>query len=474
MSNSRSIFVNTSALIVASLLTRMLTVPVSALLIRVLNQQEFGQYSYLISYVSLFAPLTVLGLPSYLNREVSLQPDRVPILLKASYVLMFLLSVATGLLIACTGQGGWLLFIATIGMVASSTGTLMQLSISGLKRSYLIGIAQVLTSAVVSLGTLTIVIFAPRVETLIWLFTLSGVLQHATYIVIAWKYCPELKFAQTWPVLQEYRKLFIESLPYVLLVAFLTIYFRIDIVLLERWSNLLEVARYSAVYKFIEIVLILVGIFGQVFFSEFTDMEANGGVGVERLLQRGFRYMILLSLPLSIFMAYYARDILYIFYGEKYLDSTTTLQILAWTTVFLFARTLPSVLIQSRNYIRVLVIIYGLSSVINIGLNYLLIPAWGGVGAAVTTLVCEVFNFLGLAWFLRYRLGISLVASWYFPTLLAFLSTIGMLFALRTWPTYIGLPLGMTTYIGVLAVARGIYREDVEYVRHLLSRMRRS
>jgi O-antigen/teichoic acid export membrane protein len=217
----------------------------------------------------------------------------------------------------------------------------------------------------------------------------------------------------------------------------------------------------------------LVGIFGQVFFSEFTDMEANGGVGVERLLQRGFRYMILLSLPLSIFMAYYARDILYIFYGEKYLDSTTTLQILAWTTVFLFARTLPSVLIQSRNHIRVLVIIYGLSSVINIGLNYLLIPTWGGVGAAVTTLVCEIFNFLGLAWFLRYRLSISLVGSWYFPTLLAFSSTIGMLFALRTWPTSIGLCLGMTTYVGVLALARGIYQEDVEYAKHLLSKLKR-
>jgi O-antigen/teichoic acid export membrane protein len=473
VSNSRSIFVNTSALVIASLLTRALTVPVSALLIRTLNQQEFGQYSYMISYVSLFAPLTVLGLPSYLCREVSLQPERVPILLKASYVLMCLLSIATGLLIAFTGQGGWLLLVATIGMVAGSTGTLMQLSISGLKRSYLIGIAQVLTSAVISLGTFTVIIFAPKVEMLIWLFAFSGVLQHATYCVIAWRYCPELKFARTWPTLRDYRKLFLESLPYVLLVAFVTIYFRIDIVLLEKWSNLLEVARYSAVYKFIDIVTILVGIFGQVFFSEFTDMEANEDLGIERLLQRGFRYMILLALPLSAFMAHYARDILYLFYGDKYLNSTNTLQILAWTTVFLFARTLPSVLIQSRNYIRVLVIIYGLSSVINVGLNYFLIPIWGGVGAAVTTLVCEIFNFIGLAWFLRYRLSINLIGSWGFPTLFAFASTMGMLLAVRTWPPYIGLTLGMIVYVGVLALARGIYREDVEYARHLLAKLKR-
>lgn len=476
---SRNIFVNASTLIVATLLTRVISVPVAALLVRTLSTGDFAQYSYLTSFVGMFSALATLGLPSYLSREVVQQPQRAPTLLKTSYMLQVIFSVVSTLIILSAGGAGrsssdvWLLLLSAFGMVTATTATLFLYTINGLNHSYITAVVTVISSLLNTLGFLLVIFFKPDLEALIWVYFLSGVIQHIlSYLAFRW-FFKELKFASDWPSFQDFKSVFLDSLPYVFLVAFSTIYFRIDVVLLEAWSTLAQVADYSAAYKFIEIVSILVGLIGGVFFAEFSNMQAQGNQNVGSVMKRGFRYMVLIALPLAALISFYARDILFVFYGDKYLQSAAMLQVLGWTTVFLFARNLQTSLIQSYNYIKIQVFVFATSSLLNVGLNYLFIPTQGGLGAAVATLICEVFNFLAFSYFIYTRFGIVLIERWIAPTAVAFTAMLVILWACTSAPTGLGISLSLLVFGGVLYLGGGLLPEDADMWRRVTAKLTR-
>ncbi|MBC8122393.1 MAG: flippase [Gemmatimonadaceae bacterium] len=478
-SRSRNIFVNASALVVATLLTRVVSVSVVALLVRTLSTGDFARYSYLTSFVGMFAALATLGLPSYLSREVVQQPQRAPTLLKTAYILQIVFSVVSTLLILVLGGSGrnssdiWLLLLSTFGMVTATTATLFLYTINGLNRSYITAVVTVISSLLNTLGLLLVIAFKPDLEALIWVYFLSGVIQHIlSFLAFRW-FFKELKFATGWPGFQDFKSVFLDSLPYVFLVAFTTIYFRIDIVLLEAWSTLAQVAQYSAAYKFIEIVSILVSLIGTVFFAEFSNMQAQGNQNTGMVLKRGLRYMVLIALPLAALISFYARDILFIFYGDKYLQSTAMLQVLSWTTVFLFARNLQTGLVQAHNYVTIQVFVFAASSLLNVGLNYLFIPTQGGFGAAVATLICEVFNFLAFSYFIYAKFGIVLIERWIAPTALAFAAMLAVLGACTAVPAGLGISLAILTFGGVLYLSGGLLPEDAGMWRRVTAKLTR-
>jgi O-antigen/teichoic acid export membrane protein len=464
-SRSRNIFINASSLIAASLIAKVAAVPVTALMLRTVEKDVFGQYSYLISFVSIFGVLATLGLPSYMQREIVQQPNKAPVLMKASYVIEIFFSLLTVGLILLTGSSGhnappgWLLLISAIGVVAGATSTLFLYTINGLNRSYISAAIQLIISAFNLVGMLAVLFIRPQLDALIWVFSISGVAQHILALIAFRHFFPEISLA-SWPKWKDYKSVFVESLPYIFLLAFSTIYYRIDIVLLGIWGTLSEVASYSAAYKFIDIISMLCGIIGSVFFAEFSKMFADKDPSMGNFMKRGFRYMLLIALPLAAWLCAYSGDILLLFYGNKYLQSTTMLQVLAWTTVFLFARNLQTGMIQSCNYVRIQVIVFATSSLLNIGLNYLLIPTQGGLGASLSTLICEIFNFIAFSYFIYKKFRISLVEQWLIPTAFAFISMELALYVGVSLPIALSFIISLSVYLGVLYLAGGLFPED--------------
>lgn len=458
---------------VATLVARAISIPVIALLVRALDEQAFGQYSYLIGFTGLFAPLAVLGLPAYMSREVVQQRERAPMLLKTAYVLQMVFSAVTVLVILGLGGFDWLLFLCAVGTVGGSTSTLFQNTIVGLNRSRVTAAVQVIVSLFNNLGFLAVVFFKPELRAAVWVFALVGVFQHLISYATFRRYIKEVWFARDWPRFADYQLVLRGSLPYLAISLLATLYFRVDIVLLGSWSTLEQVARYSAAYKFIEIGNLLIGLVGGVFFAELSNLYAQGRQDVDRVMQRGVRYMVLITLPLAACASFYARDILYVFYGDKYLQSAPMLQVLAWTSVFLAVRNLQGGLVLTYNYVWIQVAVFGGSTLLNIGLNYLLIPTWGGLGAAAATLICEAINYLAFGWFIQLKFGLLPVERWLIPTLFALGAMLGVFELAATLPSLAGLLLGVITFGGVLYLSGGLLPEDSETLRNLTTRVTR-
>lgn len=84
--------------------------------------------------------------------------------------------------------------------------------------------------------------------------------------------------------------------------------------------------------------------------------------------------------------------IIYFMYGEAYMPATSSLQISAWYTMFAMLGTARGIWIVCEDKAKYVKYYLGIGSVINVILNYLLIPQFGPGGAAAATLITQIFT----------------------------------------------------------------------------------
>lgn len=112
---------------------------------------------------------------------------------------------------------------------------------------------------------------------------------------------------------------------------------------------------------------------------------------INRLLRKLLGFNLLIGLPCVVGQIVLSKDIILIVAGKNFIEAAPVLRIRALSMLFaLFGGNLlgNAVLLPSKQekyYMKVCVI----TAFINIGANYLLIPKYGSVGAAITTAFCS-------------------------------------------------------------------------------------
>ena len=102
------------------------------------------------------------------------------------------------------------------------------------------------------------------------------------------------------------------------------------------------------------------------------------------------KYLLLIIIPLSIGVYYYALPLVDLIYNNQYSLASTPVQILIWTVVFLFVNGAASTLLNSVSKERIVTKVYIIAALFNIVLNMVMIPIWGYDGAALTTVLSEI------------------------------------------------------------------------------------
>lgn len=87
-----------------------------------------------------------------------------------------------------------------------------------------------------------------------------------------------------------------------------------------------------------------------------------------------------------------AKLIIYILYGIEYMPSVSSLQISAWYTMFAMLGTARGIWIVCEDKAKYVKYYLGMGAVVNVVLNYLLIPVYGPGGAAAATLITQIFT----------------------------------------------------------------------------------
>jgi O-antigen/teichoic acid export membrane protein len=205
------------------------------------------------------------------------------------------------------------------------------------------------------------------------------------------------------------RQIFASSWLMMLTTASVLVYMKIDQVIIRHMLDERAVGLYSAAIKLSEVWYFIPGIICVSLFPAIINSKKTNQESYYSRLKNLFLLVLALSLIIAIIVSVLARPIVYVLFGEDYLESVSVLSIYAWSIVGMFLGMVAGYYLLAENYMKIYFFSSFFVAGLNIVLNVLLIPRMGINGAAVATVVSYSFLVLGLLFFRKTRRELRLV-----------------------------------------------------------------
>jgi len=178
-----------------------------------------------------------------------------------------------------------------------------------------------------------------------------------------------------------------QSWALILTAALSIIYFKIDLVMLGQYAGDEAVGIYSTAVRISEAwYFIPVAIAISVFPSLIKARERGEKIYYARL-QQLYDFLAWLGLAVGVFFTFTSDRIIVMVFGEQYAAAGPILAVHIWAGVFIFLKVAMSRWLLNEGKLNFLFISSGLGAAINVALNLFLIPRYGGMGAAVATVI---------------------------------------------------------------------------------------
>lgn len=178
-------------------------------------------------------------------------------------------------------------------------------------------------------------------------------------------------------------------------------YIRLDTLMLGRMAGPVPTGRYAVAYRLLEPFLL---VFTSLSISFYALLAKTWGTSDPRAIGRVIRSILVPATVLSLFSA----ALLALFAGplvrmisDEYLVSAGVLRVLACALVFKALNPQLTAILNSLGKYRILMVIVLFNLLLSVGLNLILIPAYGITGAAFTVVAVEGINLIMQATIVR-------------------------------------------------------------------------
>jgi O-antigen/teichoic acid export membrane protein len=361
---------------------------------RYLGPADFGLLNYALALYAIFNILSNLGLDQIIVRDVILLPDREPELLGTGFALKAAASVLTTL--AAVGSTYFLrpgdrevriiVALLSVAAVTQACDVIEFFFQAKTKSKY----------AVTAKNIAFVAASAARV----W-----AILAKTPLLAFAWIAAAEIVVGElglftayklygngsrAWRVTaRTARQFLIESWPLMFSGFLVMIYMRTDQILLGILSTPQAVGEYSAALKLSEIWYAIPMIVAASVMPKLLSKKNCQPLLYLSRLQRLYDAMAGISISLAIVVSFLGRFAVALLYGPHFSEAADILVIHIWTGVFVFAAVVSSQQLVYEGLPRLQLQRTALGACLNVALNFLLIPLYGGKGSAVSTLAAQ-------------------------------------------------------------------------------------
>lgn len=386
-------FLNNTAILLASkVLTALATALWTILAGRVLLPTAYGDLMLTMGLVELGAIITDAGLTSIAARELAqARGEQARTLIGTLIGLKLILGILAAdvvILVAVLMPFGadvrWLTIVLGPSLLFVALNSLTLVFRARMSAGYVLGVS--FTAAVFSTyGAVFVYWFAPDAENFVWIRLLAAVLGGVLALgLILLKYRPHLK-----PSVVVARRLLIASAPLGLALALNVLYYRIDVPLLALLAGSTEVAVYTAAYRILDVFTLVPGAAAAM---AVPIMSAIGLQHRRQLAAFATQYLelaVACGLFVGVGVTLFAGPLLHFLYAGRYDASAPTLIVLGWVAAATLVTTVFAPITIALERQRALLVATAIGLAANLGLNAVLIPGWGALGAAYATLVTE-------------------------------------------------------------------------------------
>ncbi|KAF0152676.1 MAG: polysaccharide biosynthesis protein [Ignavibacteria bacterium] len=173
--------------------------------------------------------------------------------------------------------------------------------------------------------------------------------------------------------------------------VFSFVFFQLDTILLMLLKGEYDTGIYQAVFKFIMLPLAIPEIVMNVLLPVLTRLFGENKEEWKRISSLLSKSLLLIVLPVSLLLFSYADDIIVLVYGIKYVSAAPVLKIFSLIILvrFLLEPFALMLTTSGRQYVRLFTVV--IATLINLILNIILIPKLGAEGAAIVSLITNLF-----------------------------------------------------------------------------------
>lgn len=194
---------------------------------------------------------------------------------------------------------------------------------------------------------------------------------------------------------RQVRTLVGAALPLGAVMVINALYFKIDAVLLSLLADDAAVAIYGVAYRIFEMALPLSAYIMVTLLPELARLEMDDPQ-FGRLVQHAFNMMWLISLPLAAF-ALCAPEIMAVIGGAPYAQGATVLVLIMFSLALATVQGVFGYSLVSQGRQGALLKVSVTVLLVNVGLNLLLIPAYGVTGAGIALVATELLSLVATA-----------------------------------------------------------------------------
>ena len=396
---------NASWIVAGQITKALIGLVISMLTARYLGPANFGLINYAAALVAFFVPIMYLGFDSILVREIINRPESEGKTLGTALLFSFVSSIVCIIGIVCFTR------IAHPGehvtvLVCALYSTLLIFQSLELLRFWfqaklLSKYASIISvAAYITVSAYKIYLLASG-KSVYW-FAVSNALD---YLLIA------IGFFITYNKLSPQRlsvsfslgREMLKSGKFFIISSMMVVIFaQTDRVMLKFMLGDTAVGYYSAAATCASLVgFVFVAIIDSLRPGIF-DARKTDHAAFEYKVSQLYSIIIYASLTVSLLLAVFSHPIVRVLYGIDYLPAVNALRIIVWYTTFSYLGSVRNIWIVAEGKERVLWIINLSGAIVNVVLNFALIPLWGINGAALASLLTQIFTNVIIGYIIRY------------------------------------------------------------------------
>ena len=395
-STVRKLARNTGWLLLQAAGSKLLSFALNIIVVRYLGTAGYGELSFAMAFAGFFTILGDFGLSTYAIKEVSAEKTAAPEIFGRGLAINIFFSAFIALLLlgagAAAGIGGRALlciFLIGVSYLLHQTGAFL----AGYFRAHE---KMSLMFATESLYRLVLLLFCWCCVLLrLGLPEMASAYMAASAVYLAVVLLLVARTLRLRPAagLRDYAGMLRDSAPYGLSSAALIVYYNADIVMLSFFKGAGAVGVYSAAYNLYLSLGVVTSIYMGAAFPVLARLFKSSPEGIRTAYRKSLKFLLIIAVPVSFGAVLLSSEIMTFLYGREFSPAAAPFAILASVTPFFYLNAFFGHFFAAAGKIRDSFVLFCAACLLNVGLNLLLIPRYGYIGAAVSTVVSETLYF---------------------------------------------------------------------------------
>ncbi|MHC4268240.1 MAG: flippase [Planctomycetota bacterium] len=460
------IFKNFSSLVIGKVLGDVFTFLFFVVLSRTFGQEGIGAYSFAMALTGFLVVFADFGLSDLSIKEMSRRSESLCEYFGKVLSLRFILAIAVFVFMVLmlyffSFPRETIVIIAIIG-----TYQVLYSLVDGLATIFIAqedmhfaGIIDASFRMVSALSGIVLIKIGCELDIVLYVLpALSIICLIITYLIAVKKY-GKFKLILSLSFLTHTLS---DAIPYLLSVLLRRLMTRMDVIFLGFLIGLNATGVYNVGYRVVFLLFLVPRFIGTTLLPIASRLYGNSQDDLVGLYHKSLGFICLIGLPTAAGIWLVAPDLINLFFGKNFIESTLILRYLAWLILLMFFVPVMGTFLTACDRQVDRTRSQFVAACCNVIGNAILIPMIGIMGAVIATLFSETVLVILLSWHLKGILGWPKICSRLTMSGVATFAFVSPFVFYKTQSLFITIPVAIFIYMGVLLFFKEIRRNELQ------------